>query len=325
MMTAITAIQAAKPLLTGTLKPNPRFKSTAIEPTPAASTGTWIAPMVLEGAPPFDPGQPASLDFYMNLMERAKTFSVPQVSGRQIGVVAVGQSGRVYLGTNIEIKGSAPSDVVHGEAFAVTLAKAYGEKGLKHMILSAPGCGSCRQIMREGGSDDTQVYFKSFDGKQAYQLTLGQMLPHPFSYANATMNMYSPPNLELMKGYRRFAQPNPLTQRAADLAEGSYLNKAGKRWAGLAITLKPPYTTHGIMGGNVTTISGPNPTITPMQEVLIKLAAQKIPFNAIDKATMAEPADAEYSFIPQARLLMGLVAPQAKLRVAPLQPMTAAT
>jgi cytidine deaminase len=255
----------------------------------------------------------------MNLMERAKTFSVPQVSGRQIGVVAVGQSGRVYLGTNIEIKGSAPSDVVHGEVFAVTLAKAYGEKGLKHMILSAPGCGPCRQVMREGGDGNTQVYFKTFDGKQAYQLTLDQMLPHPFSYANATLNMYAPPDLGLMNGYQRYKAPNHLTHTATDLAGASYLNKPGKRWAGLAITLKPPYNSHGTIGGNVTTISGPNSTITPIQEVMIKLASQQIPFTAIDKATMAQPADAEYSFIPQARLLLSLIAPQAKLHVAPLK------
>ena len=321
----MTLIQAVTPRLTPMVKPTPRFKSTTVEPAAVGTSGHWVAPMVLEGAPPFEPNKPESLDYYMKLMEHAKTFSVPQVSGRQIGVVAIGESGRVYLGTNIEIKGSAPSDVVHGEVFAVTLAKAYGEKGLKHMILSAPGCGSCRQVMREGGSEDTQVYFKAFDGKQAYQLSLGQMLPHPFSYATATMNMYTPPNLELMKGYRRYAQPNTLTHRASDLAEASYLNKAGKRWAGLAITLKPPYNTHGILGGNVTTISGPNPTISPMQEVMIKLAAQKIPFTAIDKATMAEPSDAEYSFIPQARLLLGLIAPQTKLRVAPLQPITPVT
>lgn len=86
-------------------------------------------------------------------------------SGYKVGAAAIGESGAVYTGTNIE--NASYGLTICAERAAIFSAVSHGEKRLAAMVLvSEPTntkqinspCGACRQVMAEFGSADMPVY-----------------------------------------------------------------------------------------------------------------------------------------------------------------------
>merc|ERR1711964_447294 len=82
----------------------------------------------------------------------AQNLAVPVISAFHVGVAALGSSGDVYLGTNLEIcSGIYASNlcgfhyVVHAEQAAVLSMFEHGESGLRSIYVSHTPCGMCRQ------------------------------------------------------------------------------------------------------------------------------------------------------------------------------------
>ena len=103
-------------------------------------------------------------------------------SGFKVGAAALGASGRVYSGCNVENASYGLS--VCAERVAIFKALSEGETEIKGVAIanssgkSAFPCGACRQVMAEFASDDMEIYLVSDEGVQDY--TLADLLPHAF-------------------------------------------------------------------------------------------------------------------------------------------------
>jgi len=63
--------------------------------------------------------------------------------------VALGQSGRVYIGGNLEFPGSTLASSVHAEQCLTANLLRHREPGILAVAISAPPCGHCRQFFSE--------------------------------------------------------------------------------------------------------------------------------------------------------------------------------
>ncbi|MEC7288157.1 MAG: cytidine deaminase, partial [Verrucomicrobiota bacterium] len=84
-----------------------------------------------------------------DLLELATCFSVAPISGFYVGAIAVGKSGKLYLGANMEFQGVPLSASLHAEQSAILNAWMHEEHEVVTLHVSETPCGHCRQFMRE--------------------------------------------------------------------------------------------------------------------------------------------------------------------------------
>jgi cytidine deaminase len=100
----------------------------------------------------------------------------------QVGAAVLTEEGKIYQGGNIE--NAVYPLTTCAERVAITKAVSEGaRKIIAIAVVTENGgspCGSCRQIMREFGDDDLQVYIAKVDGNHTLY-TLDQLLPDSFS------------------------------------------------------------------------------------------------------------------------------------------------
>ena len=107
-------------------------------------------------------------------------------SGFHVAAAALGKSGRIYTGVNVE-NASFPAgtcaerNAIHhavacGERVFTAIAIVGGPKG-ENRNYCMP-CGICRQVMREFCGDDFEIL--TFDGTSVTSAKLGDLMPSPF-------------------------------------------------------------------------------------------------------------------------------------------------
>ena len=102
-----------------------------------------------------------------------------------VGAALVGQSGRVYLGCNVE--NASYGLCLCAERNAVGQAIAAGEKKLAMVAISAQGprpvppCGMCRQVLAEFMPPEGLVISENEKRAQA-TYTIAELLPHAFDH-----------------------------------------------------------------------------------------------------------------------------------------------
>eukprot|EP00040_Diaphanoeca_grandis_P001262 m.17953 g.17953 ORF g.17953 m.17953 type:complete len:331 (+) comp11757_c0_seq1:141-1133(+) len=144
------------------------------------------------------------------------------ISKFEVGVVALGESGSIYFGRNIELPGTPIANTTHAEQFTVVNAYLRGETGLVKMGMFVPPCGHCRQFMNEMmGADQLEiVQFNQLTGAEE-SILLSGYLPQSFGPADLgiTEALFSPVNNNL-----RLSTPSDdeLAQRALFEANRSY-------------------------------------------------------------------------------------------------------
>ena len=119
------------------------------------------------------------LDLAYEAMERAYT----PYSHFNVGACLKGESGKYYLGCNVESASYTPTNCA--ERTAVFKAVSEGERNFSAIAIVCSGknpaapCGVCRQVLREFCRDDMPVVFA--DNNRNYIVsTLGELLPHSF-------------------------------------------------------------------------------------------------------------------------------------------------
>ena len=140
---------------------------------------------------------------YFDLIEQVKKFALPPVSKFYVGSLAIGKSGRLYPGVNVEFQGADYAASIHGEQFLHSLVRHHNKDSIATLIVSAEPCGHCRQFMLEGGNPELpiihQVQSLNKDESNLIQkpkwnsTTLKELLPNPFTLAKDTSNMFSSP------------------------------------------------------------------------------------------------------------------------------------
>ena len=83
------------------------------------------------------------------LLKLATCFSVAPISCFYVGAIAVGKSGKLYLGANMEFQGVPLSASLHAEQSAILNAWMHEEREVVALHVSETPCGHCRQFMRE--------------------------------------------------------------------------------------------------------------------------------------------------------------------------------
>ena len=109
----------------------------------------------------------------------------------KVGAAVLGQSGKIYQGTNIE--NASFGVTICAERCAIFSAIAAGEKAIKAIVIvfkqKSPGplstpCGACRQVMAEFGNQDMPVCTAALDGKKVKRIVckkLKDYYPYPFN------------------------------------------------------------------------------------------------------------------------------------------------
>lgn len=154
-------------------------------------------------------------DYADSLLPLATAFSQAPISGFNVGAVAIGQSGNVYLGTNLEFQGVPLNATLHAEQSAVVNAWMHGEKAIRALHISETPCGHCRQFLRELSEIETlEIRIKG-------QVTsLSQLLPYAFGEVRKTgQGLLDSPPYALVATK---AETDPLKQQAIDAAQLSY-------------------------------------------------------------------------------------------------------
>ena len=110
-----------------------------------------------------------------NLLKLATCFSVAPISGFYVGAIAVGKSGKLYLGANMEFQGVPLSASLHAEQSAILNAWMHEEREVVTLHVSETPCGHCRQFMRElSNSSALKIHCKG----QTFQIE--DLLPGAF-------------------------------------------------------------------------------------------------------------------------------------------------
>lgn len=120
------------------------------------------------------------------LAAREKSYCV--YSGIAVGAALFTDSGKIYLGANIENASFSPTVCAERVAFFEAINK--GERKFKKIAIAGGAwgkrpekpfypCGVCRQVMREFCDDDFEIIISTKDGYEKY--TLKEIMPHSFS------------------------------------------------------------------------------------------------------------------------------------------------
>lgn len=242
-------------------------------------------------------------ELLQRLIPVARSFARPPISGYQVGVAALGKSGTIYLGVNLEFLGSPLNSCIHGEQFLVTLARYYGEWELVAIALSAAPCGHCRQFLNEmGGDGSLKILIPNCE-----PMTLGQLLPSAFGPQDLGLagNLMTVPN-----NCRMMFHGSKLIARAYEAADASYAPYSNAK-SGVAIE-----TCDGkVYLGSYLENAAFNPSISPLQAALIVLVADMREYEEIQRVAFVESPSAVISQLGITREILSNLAPQATLLV----------
>ncbi len=107
----------------------------------------------------------------------------------QVGAAVRGESGRIYVGANVE--NASYGLALCAERSAVAAAVSAGEKKVTAVAVvtatspPAAPCGMCRQVLAEFGDDELPVALANDAGERT-DTTLGALLPHAFRRGDLT-------------------------------------------------------------------------------------------------------------------------------------------
>ncbi len=121
------------------------------------------------------------------MAKEAMKYSYSPYSNCTVGAALLAESGKVYLGCNIENASFSPTICAERSAFASAISA--GERKFKALAVTGGKngeingafypCGVCRQVIREFCSDDFSIYVLDKDGINS--LKLKDLLPYSFS------------------------------------------------------------------------------------------------------------------------------------------------
>ena len=118
------------------------------------------------------------------LVPFAAAHAIVPTSAYPVGAAALGASGSIYLGANLELPRAPLAASVHAEQCAVASAAQAGERGLVRIAVSAPPCGHCRQFCNElAGAEGLEFVFEEGGGAPSVS-TLDELLPRAFGPAD---------------------------------------------------------------------------------------------------------------------------------------------
>ncbi len=242
-------------------------------------------------------------ELLIELIPIAKRFARSPISNYQVGVAALGKSGNIYLGVNLEFSGQPLNATVHGEQFLIVNARNHGETEIVAMALSAAPCGHCRQFLNEiDEKGQLQILIPNTPPRN-----LSSLLPEAFGPKNLGLatNLFVLPDV-----YPPFTHESPLVAEALRAACASYAPYSHSK-SGVAI-----HTSDGkIYSGSCLENAAFNPSLSPLQAALVALVTDLRRYDEIVEVVLVERGAAKIGYERSARALLKNIAPDAQFHL----------
>lgn len=236
----------------------------------------------------------------MSLLPAAKKLAHPPLSNYFVGAVALGKSGNLYLGANIEIPGNMLGLAVHAEQAAIANAYMAEETGISAIAVTAAPCGHCRQFLRELTlHEDMQVFIA-----KAPAMTLSELLPHAFGPNDLGLKQGALPARRSHMSLSGSAESIALqATKAAQLAYSPYTQSP----SGVAIE-----TSNGrVFLGSYIENAAFNPSLPPLEAALAGFFAAGGNAGTIKRAVLVEKIGNKISHQVTTRSALASLAPTA--------------
>jgi len=277
-----TIIASEKPILESMLPPNPFV-------IPAEQVEEILQASGLEVE-----------ELLVQLIPIAQSFARPPISNYKVGVSALGKSGNIYLGVNLEFLGLPLNSTVHGEQFLIANARNHGETEIVAVAISAAPCGHCRQFFNEmDTSGKLQILIPNVPPK-----SLSSFLPEAFGPKDLGLetNLLTKPDQCPL-----FNEESPLVEKALQAAFSSYAPYTESK-SGIAIQA----VDGKVYMGSYLENAAFNPGISPLQTALVAFVADLREYEEISEVVLVEQKGAKVSQKATTKALLRKVAPKAK-------------
>jgi len=238
----------------------------------------------------------------VRLLPIARRFSRPPISNFHVGAVALGASGALYLGANLEIPGNALNQTVHAEQSALANAFANQERGLEAIAVTDAPCGHCRQFLNEI-SDAGRIRI-IVEGQKPR--TLEELLPASFGPRDlgVTTGMLNSPSARM----RLVSRAQGAMERAALEAASRAYAPNTKAGSGCAVLTR----SRRVFAGSYLENAAFNPSLSPLQSALVNLIFAGEDPASIRRAVLVEMDGAAISQRAATEAVLRAVAPEAR-------------
>lgn len=239
------------------------------------------------------------------LLPVAKEAAVVPFSQFRVGAIAVGATGNLYFGANMELNSLPLILAVHAEQSAVVMAHTHGETGISKIISSEKPCGFCRQFLFEL-PDAGQLGVLLPDG---HLTTLSRLLPDAFSAKDLGVKV------DLLADKQRLLQvdapeTDELAAAALQAANHAYAPFT-KAYAGVALQ-----TEDGrIYLGSYLENAAFNPSLAPLQAAFVYVVQSGASLSDVREAVLVEVKDSAMHHAALTEMTLKTLCPQAHFRV----------
>ncbi|XP_050216587.1 cytidine deaminase 1-like [Mercurialis annua] len=265
------------------------------------------------------------------LVKSAQSLARPPISNYYVGAVALGSSGRIFFGANLEFPGLPLHHSVHAEQFLITNLSINNEPNPKYVAVSAAPCGHCRQFFQEiRGAPDIQILItgdsnsnNSPNGEIKTFETLSNLLPDrfgPFDLLDKTVPLLLEPrynNLSLIirNGGIKINSTNSISDElklealeAANLSHAPY----SKCPSGVALM-----DSEGkVYKGSYMESAAYNPSLGPVQAAIVAyMVGGGGGYERIVAAVLVEKEEAAVRQELTARLVLQVISPNCEFKV----------
>ena len=279
-------------------------------------------------------------DLLPEFVREAQKLAIPPTSKFHVGAAALGASGAVYLGVNVELPGLPLNASIHAEQFAVVTAMRAGERALEAIATTAAPCGHCRQFMNElrGAASMRVIIPDPGDAatnarKRHLVLPLCDLLPHSFGPLDLTRDESLPLMLEERHNGLRFASGSIIPGGSGAATDGELDAAAAELALTEANAAYAPYSASpaglalvdddGAMhAGRSVESAAYNPTMSPLHAALVAAVgsagmgdANGGEWGRIESATLVEMSGAPVQYAGTVALILKTIAPRARLNV----------
>ncbi|HJP90264.1 MAG TPA: hypothetical protein VJ850_14610 [Candidatus Limnocylindrales bacterium] len=251
-------------------------------------------------------GAASTSDLALLALPVARQLSNPQISSYRVAAVGIeAETGDLLLGGNLEFPGTELATTVHAEGFVALRARRRGHTIATLALPSAHPCAHCRQVLSESAAADGLLLIDT----EGNRLRLDDLYPWPFRPSALGMDgdvagrvawsslhvvgdvpADAPVDLLLDAGSRAHAPYSGAPSAAVLLACDGRVVSA---WAMESVAF--------------------NPSISALQAALVELVAAGIAPSDIREGWLGCAAGGRIDPEPGFRLLLGAVAPEARV------------
>ncbi|QUM76784.1 cytidine deaminase [Moritella sp. 24] len=232
-------------------------------------------------------------ELLLSLLPLAAAFSVAPISNFNVGAIARAESGNLYFGANYEFTNQALFNSVHAEQAAINNVFSHHESAILDITITASPCGHCRQFMNELSCANELIVNLAASGSKPLSALL------PDSFGPIDLGVTAPLLASEAAELTLTGNESTLTEAALQAANTSYAPYSHCH-AGIALNTQDGETITGRYIENAAF----NPSLSPLQSVLINLNLAGYTLADIEAMTLVEKAETKMSHAQATQVLV---------------------